>query len=230
MTASMLKVLPYTQGNRYWNMAVDEALWRRAEGTSECWLRLYGWSEQSVISVGYFQSTAPLQRGGPWYGWPYVRRPTGGGAVFHGEELTYSLAVPTSLKADPFHFAKEFLGALARALRVSGLPVALESTKGVVGTEEPFWCAQRPAPVSLVLDGRRLGGAAQRRSARAILTHGTLPVPGLSRGQAAELVVLAAAQSLGLEPLAVPLSEPVEQLARHLERHKYSTPQWNDRR
>ncbi len=76
-----------------WNMAVDEMLleWSAAQGG--CCLRLYGWRE-ATLSLGYFQEYADRAGHGPSRNCPVVRRLTGGGAIVHDAELTYSLVVP----------------------------------------------------------------------------------------------------------------------------------------
>src|SRR5262245_1318439 len=75
------------------NMALDEVLWRRAShGT--VFMRLYTWCDRPVLSLGYFQDAQEVRGGGQCRDLPYVRRMTGGGAIVHDNELTYSLALP----------------------------------------------------------------------------------------------------------------------------------------
>jgi len=76
-----------------WNMAVDEALLEAAaEGQGT--LRFYRWSEPT-LSLGYFQQYADRRQHEPSRQCAVVRRPSGGGAILHDIELTYSLAVPS---------------------------------------------------------------------------------------------------------------------------------------
>src|SRR5437763_13399975 len=77
------------------HMAADEALLDHAAATGRPALRFYAW-DPPTLSLGYFQSAADRQPG-----LPYVRRPTGGGAIFHHCELTYALALPGELAASP---------------------------------------------------------------------------------------------------------------------------------
>src|SRR5882724_9809402 len=76
-----------------WNMAVDEALLESAAVDGIATLRLYQWSEPT-LSLGYFQPAADRQTHPASRECPLVRRASGGGAILHDRELTYSLAIP----------------------------------------------------------------------------------------------------------------------------------------
>ena len=78
-----------------WNMAADEALARRSEETNCVLMRLYGWHPHTV-SLGSFQRFVDFSETSELSHWPVVRRPSGGGAIIHGTDLTYGLAVPCS--------------------------------------------------------------------------------------------------------------------------------------
>ena len=76
-------------------MALDEALLERAaEAGDFAALRTYGWSTPT-LSIGYFQHLAELTEDVRWRTVPLVRRATGGGAIWHHHELTYSLVLPS---------------------------------------------------------------------------------------------------------------------------------------
>ncbi len=76
-----------------WNMAVDEALLEAAAAEGQCTLRFYQWSEPT-LSLGYFQTYADRWQHQPSSHSAVVRRSSGGGAIMHDLELTYSIAVP----------------------------------------------------------------------------------------------------------------------------------------
>src|SRR5262249_39981803 len=76
-----------------WNMAVDEALLEAAMGGGPCTIRWYRW-DQATLSLGYFQDPQDAVHDPRLAGLPVVRRLTGGGAIVHEHELTYSCAVP----------------------------------------------------------------------------------------------------------------------------------------
>src|SRR5688500_20216584 len=76
-----------------WNMAVDEALLESAALENRCTLRFYRWSEPT-LSLGYFQRYEDRRQHAASLSCACVRRASGGGAILHDHELTYSLAVP----------------------------------------------------------------------------------------------------------------------------------------
>jgi len=77
-----------------WNMSVDQALLETADSTGLISLRFYTWSEPT-LSLGYFQQHLDRRLHPPSLDCPLVRRRTGGGAILHDNELTYSLCVPS---------------------------------------------------------------------------------------------------------------------------------------
>ena len=108
-----------------WNMAVDEMLleWSAAQGG--CCLRLYRWQE-ATLSLGYFQEYQDRGGHGPSRNCPVVRRLTGGGAIVHDAELTYSLVVPAghplAARRDALYQAAH--GALVETLAALGIAAA----------------------------------------------------------------------------------------------------------
>src|SRR5690606_37438550 len=81
-------------GSGAWNMAVDEVLLNSAAQTGQMTMRFYRWSEPT-LSLGYFQRYADRSLHAKSAACPVVRRSTGGGAIVHDVELTYSIAVPS---------------------------------------------------------------------------------------------------------------------------------------
>ncbi len=92
MTVCRLIVDPPAEGA--WNMAVDEALLLAAERDGAAWLRFYTWREPT-LSLGYFQNHADRQLHAASANCKLVRRASGGGAILHDRELTYSIALPS---------------------------------------------------------------------------------------------------------------------------------------
>src|SRR3954464_5256758 len=78
-----------------WNMALDEALLHRAETDGMATLRFYGWREPT-LSLGYFQQHADRALHPASENCTLIRRASGGGAILHDRELTYSIALPKS--------------------------------------------------------------------------------------------------------------------------------------
>jgi lipoate-protein ligase A len=168
-----------------WNMAVDEALLEEAAAEGRCTLRLYGWSEPT-LSLGYFQAYADRREHSASLACPAVRRPSGGGAILHDCELTYSLAVA---ECHPLAFNRlrtyqvvheALIGALAQwgieaemfsqpGSRRSDAPLCDSATK-----RRPFLCFQRRSPGDVLLGGVKIAGSAQRRRGGAVLQHGSV--------------------------------------------------------
>src|SRR5262245_57717493 len=76
-----------------WNMAVDEVLLTAAAASGQATLRFYTWNEPT-LSLGYFQAAADRQQHAASLACTLVRRASGGGAILHDRELTYSVALP----------------------------------------------------------------------------------------------------------------------------------------
>lgn len=176
-----------------WNMACDAALLAAADGDGFMpTLRLYGW-DPPAVSLGHHQpdpsaaEAAMLRaRGVDW-----VRRPTGGRAVYHagpGAELTYSVAAPIGAPglggglADTY---RRIHAAIAEGLAWLGAEVELAPrARSAPGTRERIAPTSRRAcfaatvPWEVESLGRKLVGSAQRRSRRAFLQHGSIPLSG----------------------------------------------------
>lgn len=143
------------------NMAIDQAiLVANSEGKVPPTVRFYGWMP-AAISIGYFQSLADeidiqaCER----FGVDYVRRITGGGAVFHEKELTYSIVVPESHKEIPKNIMKSY-GRICGAV-IKGLDH--------LGIESSY------APINdIIAGGRKISGNAQTRKQETVLQHGTV--------------------------------------------------------
>jgi lipoate-protein ligase A len=161
-------------------MALDEAIATlvRKEGLPPV-LRLYGWDRLS-LSLGCFQKISDIHSG---YcrrcGIPIVRRPTGGRAILHGEELTYSLS--SGIRSG--HFSGGLLdsyrrigAAFQRALQRSGLAVETKSQreKGRVLAGSPL-CFQSSSYGEILVDNKKVVGSAQKRWNDGLLQQGSIP-------------------------------------------------------
>ena len=94
MNTARLIIDPPAAGS--WNMAVDEALLRSAGESRQLTLRVYQW-EQPTLSLGYFQAHERPAEHAASQPCPVVRRATGGGAIVHDREITYSLTAPVPI-------------------------------------------------------------------------------------------------------------------------------------
>jgi len=169
-------------GDAAWNMAVDEAILRACErGDAPPTLRFYGWSPPAV-SVGYFQDVARevdvdyCRR----KGWPVVRRLTGGRAVLHADELTYSVVAPTDHPLFPkdisgtYHVIARGLLAGLHHLGVKAEMVSCREKGAARDGVRSAACFSAPSWYELIVDGKKLAGSAQRRLANSFLQHGSL--------------------------------------------------------
>jgi len=164
-------------GAAAFNMALDEALLGAMPRLGRPVLRFYGWTE-SAASFGYFQRHAEVERLTRLL--PLVRRPTGGGLVPHDADWTYSLAVPFGhewygLKAEEsYHRVHEWLRAAFAEL---GMPAELAACARKAGPGECFVGHEES---DLLWQGRKIAGAAQRRTRDGLLIQGSVQPPPLA--------------------------------------------------
>lgn len=157
-----------------WNMAVDEALLQAALSRQECSVRWYQWSA-ATVSLGYFQDAGFPAAHPPLRGLPFVRRLSGGGAILHHHELTYSCAVPAlhPLAREPHGIYIAVHEQIIATLARFGINVTLRGETHAERTGE-FLCFARGDAFDVILDGFKVLGSAQRRRKGAILQHGSL--------------------------------------------------------
>ena len=180
MSEAPWRFLPCRAFSAAENMAVDEAVFRlnRREGLPPT-LRFYGW-RPAAVSLGYFQKTSREIDVGACRqaGIDIVRRPTGGKAVLHEHELTYSLVAA----ADHPLFTGDVAGTyrvvsacIVEALRRLGLApeVACEG-RSAAGMPLEGYCFAAPSRYELLVGGRKICGSAQVRSGGVFLQHGSL--------------------------------------------------------
>jgi lipoate-protein ligase A len=165
-------------------MAVDEAILEavgRAEASPT--LRLYSW-QPPCLSLGYAQPSADADASRlAAYGWDLVRRPTGGRAILHTDELTYSVIGPQNeprLKGDVLESYQRLSGALLAALHLLGLPAQAQPLAPTIqnGTSKGPVCFEVPSNYEITVDGKKLIGSAQARRRAGVLQHGSLPLWG----------------------------------------------------
>jgi lipoate-protein ligase A len=180
------------------NMAADECLAAEAERRGSLVLRFYGWSE-TTISLGGFQKIEDARQVDGIGGVPLVRRPSGGGAIVHGSDLTYAAAVPKSHPwgASPQVFYDALHSGMVDLLADLGIRAWLHADDGPTAVarrdgglaaaadrpshdESRFFCFDRRARGDLIMAGpgegtsSKIMGSAQRRLASAVLQHGSL--------------------------------------------------------
>lgn len=165
-------------------MAIDEALLRSfAPATSLPILRLYGWNPPA-LSLGRFQKAAEvlgLERCRA-DGVAVVRRVTGGGVIYHADELTYSLVCapgqipPAASIKDSFRVLTGFLLAFYRGLGLDAAYAADVVTDGTRLGERTAFCFAGKESFDVIINGLKIGGNAQRRLKGIIFQHGSIPL------------------------------------------------------
>lgn len=166
-----------------WNMAVDESLLEHVgRGEPLSTLRLYSW-EPACLSLGYAQPFKDVdavrlhERG-----WEVVRRPTGGRAILHTDELTYSITAPPGeprVLGTVLESYNRLAQALVAAVRSLGIPVEVKNhEKGENSSAQGPVCFEVPSAYEITVNGKKLIGSAQARRKEGALQHGTLPLYG----------------------------------------------------
>ena len=157
-------------------MAFDEALLEEAAAERVATLRFYEWAEPT-LSLGYFQAAADRGKHPASLDCPLVRRSSGGGAILHDRELTYSVTWPVErqLGAEADRLSAAIHEALIAALAELGVTARLcEQSSGAEIGEQPFLCFARRAVGDLLVGRSKIAGSAQRRRRGAILQHGSV--------------------------------------------------------
>jgi lipoate-protein ligase A len=250
---TICRVLPHWKADGPSNMAIDEALLDSvAFDPSMAVVRTYEWSIPT-LSLGYFQRTVDFESDSRWSTVPIVRRPTGGGALWHDIEVTYAVVIPGH---HPFARPSRALyraihDSIAHQIRLLGIPASLRGTPEIDEELEsrprPFLCFNDRDEEDVVFRNAKLVGSAQRRRSGAILQHGSLllgrskttpELPGLSDlapilGSTEKWVPIL--RTLLAETLNLPVVEdelrPDEiQKAENLRQTIYSDPLWTLRR
>jgi len=233
-------------------MAIDESLLESAASQGICSLRWYRWKDPT-ISLGYFQNNETEEQNGTWKDLPRVRRLSGGGAILHHHELTYSFTVPAShpLSKSLPDLYLTIHQPLIDVLSNHGLNVEFRGTS-ITSQTEPFLCFGRGDERDLVYQGQKILGSAQRRRRGAVVQHGSLLLltseyaphfPGLLNqthqtnlyqdnflATLMEEFSLAISRVITLPLQSQNLTDDEFVQATHLEKEKYSQPSWTSRK
>jgi len=158
-------------GEPAFNMGFDEALLESATASASPVLRFYSWTEPAA-TFGYFQKYAEIAAWTPLR--PLIRRTTGGGLVPHEADWTYSLVFPPTHPWYHLRASESYLRLhqwLARALVAADVPAEL----ALVGRKEiPGQCFAGAEQFDVLLSGRKVAGAAQRRAREGLLIQGSV--------------------------------------------------------
>jgi lipoate-protein ligase A len=201
------------------NMAIDEALLETAKVPS---IRFYQW-KSPALSFGYFGKFANVanhlaER-------DLVRRWTGGGIVFHGDDLTYSIIIPASAAISAASSKSIYAvihTALCDALNIHGQRAELAQDESLKLSEV---CFANPVSADVMVNGRKVAGAAQRRAHAGLLHQGSIQYVSLGNGLAERFV-----KELSEVRNEKSLNKSLLARAEKIAEQKYSTQNWLQRR
>lgn len=180
-----------TPASGAWNMALDEAI-LEAAGREEFppTLRLYAW-HPACLSLGFAQPFSDVDSEALCAnGWDVVRRPTGGRAILHVDELTYSVSGPATeprLSGSVLESYRVLSEALLNSLHLLSIPAEAKEKPATIpaantvnngnGDPNPV-CFEVPSNYEITVAGKKLVGSAQARRKEGVLQHGSLPLLG----------------------------------------------------
>jgi lipoate-protein ligase A len=177
MTPIPCLILPHQTLDGPSNMAFDEALLDSVDADpSHAILRTYQWA-RPTLSLGYFQRIGDVEGDPRWRGADVVRRPTGGGAIWHHHDLTYAIVLPGThpAYAQPRALYRSVHGAIASALRQLGVRATRRGEPiSKIQAKRPFLCFTDQDSEDIVIGDVKIVGSSQRRRPGAVLQHGSV--------------------------------------------------------
>jgi len=164
------------------NMAIDEALLHAlADGKGQPTLRFYQW-DPPCLSLGYNEPAAEVDEAAcARRGYTWVRRPTGGRAILHTDELTYSVVVPADeprVAGGVVESYRRLSAGLLAGLRALGAEVFQTEAEPDITPQRGGACFDTPSHYEITAAGKKLVGSAQVRRRGVVLQHGALPLTG----------------------------------------------------
>ena len=248
MSTSPARLIHHVPADGAWNMALDEALVTTHQEGDPPTLRFYLWNEPT-LSLGYFQPVASRHQHGGSRVCRLVRRATGGGAILHDRELTYSFVCSVSDRWDrgATQLYQEFHQTLADCLADWGIRAEINKDGSLAQDPEPFLCFQRRAVGDLLVGDSKIAGSAQRRHRRSLLQHGSVllstspyaeEIPGLAE-ITGQTILIDELVAMWTERLAVRLNvtftpfsveDPLIERTTELVLAKFGKECWNNRR
>jgi lipoate-protein ligase A len=212
-----------------YNMALDEALLQSASTLGRPVLRFYCWLEPAA-TFGYAQRYAEIEKLTRLR--PLVRRPTGGGLVPHDADWTYSLVFPP----DHFWYRFKAVESYRRAhewIKDAFAKINIATALSPASQKEiPGQCFIGAEKDDVLWHGRKIAGAAQRRTRDGLLIQGSVQPPpiGLERDQWETAMCDVAQTNFSVEWQSMPANSKMDELTNELRLRKYSQPSYNQKR
>lgn len=165
------------------NMAADLYLLDRAARSNNLTVRLYRW-QAPTITIGYMQRPAELldMQAVQRHGAEWIRRPTGGRALLHHQDITYSCVFSRKIRRMGTTLAATYRlisRCLMHGLEIAGIacePHDSEIDSARARSEIKLPCFLAPNREEIMVGGRKLVGSAQKRQGRSVLQHGSIPL------------------------------------------------------
>ena len=221
--------------NVYEHMALDETLVRERAG--KVTLRFYNWTPGPALTFGYAQFVREVraQTAAQHFTGKICRRPTGGGVVYHRDDLTFSLIFPSAEK--PTEIYKNLHGAIQAALTLSGLSAQLFDKKLPASAYAPSQhhqasaCFTNPVENDLMqANGQKMLGGAIRRFGQTVLYQGSLQAPNARQNPAYKQAIINAVRGFLEVNLKIePVSGATLAAAKQLASMQYNTPAWTEK-
>ena len=221
--------------NVFEHMALDETLVREREG--KVTLRFYNWTNSPALTFGYAQFVREVraQTAERHFAGEICRRPTGGGVVYHVDDLTFSLSFPSAEK--PTEIYKNLHGTVQAALALSGLSAQLFNKKLPANAYAPSQhhqasaCFTNPVENDLIqANGQKMLGGAIRRFGQTVLYQGSLQTPDARQNPAYKQAVINAVRGfLDVNLKIVPVNAQTLCTAKELAISQYDTSVWTEK-
>jgi len=216
------------------NMAIDEALLETAPSPL---IRFYRWN-RPALSFGYFGKFSDVEVFAPER--DLVRRWTGGGIVFHGDDLTYSIVIPTSdsaFRESSMSIYENVHRAVSAVLIEAGQGAELASVAAPGVQRQQIYsaiadrrsgkevCFANPVRADVMLNGRKIAGAAQRRTRAGLLQQGSIQNVDLANDFGQKF-----AQELSVKIREGQIDNRIVRRAEQIVAERYGTESWLRRR
>ena len=219
----------------YEHMALDEYLVSvRPQAVT---LRFYHWTPGPAVTFGYAQGIREVEQAlaTASFAGAYTRRPTGGGLVFHTDDLTFSLIFPSHDK--PAAIYRQLHAAIFAALKTAGVggqlfqDVLPASAYAPSVNQQASACFVRPVENDLLAqDGQKMLGGAIRRFGATVLYQGSLQLPGARLNPAFKRSIIEAVRQFLVVDLRAQACSPEGlQRARQLAQHQYESLAWREK-
>ena len=225
------RLIPFGVYSPSLNMAIDEAIFQlMVENRLPPILRLYTWNP-AALSIGYFQDAeSPLIKRYAEKGYPLVRRPTGGLAVLHENEMSYSMVGAFARDGFPENRQVAYKKAhesIKEALSAFGFEVNLHHGKDPWNKET--FCSSSQITYDIILRGKgKIGGSAQKVARETLLQHGCISLPEGMDGNCLKAKIIEKFEKIfQIKLKQQELTEAELSLSEKLAKEKYEKWEWN---